>query len=166
MILDDGNQPIVLTAISDVSNILALALDDDEPWPTTGGIRGARTTINELVALGQKIRGGEWKVEHVSSEDIEKGILNTSWVPQFAHPAIPKEHWGAFSKEFVIDFFKAIKNGAWDVSDEFNKRYPEYRFSGLEEFLTEAWREKEDDGMVMRDMSEYASYGDAESMEE
>lgn len=139
IILDDGNQPIVLTAIADDSEILAAALEDPNPWPTVGGIRGCKTTINELLALGKKIRGGEWSVEYVKGEDIRKGELKTEWVPQMSHPVVPSEIKEQWSKEFLIMFFVGILNGAWDVSGEWNERLPEYQFQVAEAYLTEAW---------------------------
>jgi hypothetical protein len=142
MVLDGGDQPIVVTAISDISQMLALALDDPKPWPAVGGMRGARTTINELLELGKKIRGGEWQIEYVKGEDIEKGELKTSWVPPMTHPAIPDERRETFSREFVIMFFLGILRGAWDVSDQWNERHPDFKFVGLEEYLTKAWKGK------------------------
>jgi hypothetical protein len=142
MVLDDGDMPIVLTAVADVSGMLALALDDAKPWPTVGGIQGVKTNINEILALGKKVRGGEWNVEYVKSEDVEKGELKTSWIPVFDHPVIPVDSREAFSRSFVIDFFVAMKRGAWNVNDEFNQRFPEYKFVGLEEYLTKAWEGK------------------------
>lgn len=143
MVLDDGTQPIVLTAIQDDANILAKALDDTErPWPRVGGIRGCRTSINELVELGKKIRGGEWSVEYLKSEDVAQGVIKSSWIPPLSHPTIPKEQQEAFSKQFLVMFFGAIKSGAWDVSGEFNERYPDYHFMSAEEYLTKAWEGK------------------------
>jgi hypothetical protein len=46
------------------------------------------------------------------------------------------------SQEFVIQFFQAITNGSWDVSDEFNQRFPDYKFMSAEEYLTKAWEGK------------------------
>jgi hypothetical protein len=140
-VLDEGEHPLVITAAHDDSEILRLALEDERPWPKVGGIRGCRTTINELVAVGQKIRGGDWKIEHVSSEDVKKGELKTSWVPPVAHPAIPVEQRG-FAKEFVLQFFKTLHNGSWDVSDEFNQRFPDYKFMSTEEYMSKAWAGK------------------------
>ncbi|KAL5120592.1 hypothetical protein ACEQ8H_001611 [Pleosporales sp. CAS-2024a] len=140
MVLDDGTLPIVLTAISDVSEVLALALDDARPWPRVGGMQGVKTSINEIVAVGKKIRGSEWTVEYVKSEDMDKGQLKTSWVPQFSHPAIPADQHPAFSTMFVVCFFVAMKRGAWNVSREFNDMFPEFQFLGLEEYLAKAWK--------------------------
>ncbi|KAF2642291.1 NAD(P)-binding protein [Massarina eburnea CBS 473.64] len=142
MVLDKGDQPIAVTAIADISNMLALALEDERPWPNVGGMRGARTCINEILALGKKLRGGEWQVEYVKGEDIENDVLNTSWVPQMSHPVIPDDNREKFSKDFVIMFFKGILRGCWNVSDEWNQQFPEYKFVGLEEYLTKAWEGK------------------------
>jgi hypothetical protein len=143
MVLDDGNQPIVLTAIQDDAAILALALADTErPWPRVGGIRGCRTSINELVALGKEIRGGEWSIEQVSSADVAKGEIKVSWIPQLDHPTIPVEERESFSKLFLVMFFQAVARGAWDVSAEFNERFPDYKFMSIEEYLRKVWEGK------------------------
>ncbi|KAK7190888.1 hypothetical protein DPSP01_007850 [Paraphaeosphaeria sporulosa] len=143
MVLDGGDQPLAVTAIADISGMLDLALSSSAPWPTIGGMQGARTSINELLALGKKLRGGDWSVEHVRGEDIENGILTTSWIPIMSHPVIPQDDREAFSKEFVIMFFKGILRGAWDVSKEWNEKFPEYKFTGLEEYLGRAWEGKD-----------------------
>jgi hypothetical protein len=142
MVLDDGNYPMVVTPVSEASEVLELALSDHRPWPAVGGMQGCKTTNNEIVALGKKIRGGEWTIEYVKSEDIENGELKTSWIPFLTHPAIPVENREAFSKQFAIDFFKAMKIGAWEVGYEWNKRFPEYKPMGLEEYLRKAWEGK------------------------
>jgi hypothetical protein len=142
MVLDDGTQPIVLTAISDISKMLSLALSDSNPWPNIGGMRGYQTTINELLALGKKLRGGEWSIEHIKGADIEKEELKSGWVPQMSHPVIPNESREKFSVEFVVMFFQGILNGSWDVSDEWNQREAEFEFVGLEEYLSAAWKGK------------------------
>ncbi|XP_014560864.1 hypothetical protein COCVIDRAFT_88297 [Bipolaris victoriae FI3] len=143
MLLDEGDQPIVLTAMQDDAVILAKALKDTErPWPKLGGIRGCQTTINELIALGKKLRGGEWSIERVSGADIKEGKLKTSWIPQFSHPTMPEDQQDVFSKAFVVMFMQAILNGSWNVSAEWNERFPDHKFIGLEEYLTKAWEGK------------------------
>jgi hypothetical protein len=42
----------------------------------------------------------------------------------------------------VIQFFQAITKGSWDVSGEWNERFPEYKFMSAEEYLTKAWAGK------------------------
>jgi hypothetical protein len=36
----------------------------------------------------------------------------------------------------------AFSAGAFDGSDEWNTLLPEYKFTGIEEFLSDAWREE------------------------
>lgn len=139
IVLDGGGQQIVLTAIEDDSEVLARALEDERPWPVVGGIQGCKTTVNELLALGKKIRGGEWSVEYVKGEDIRRGELKTKWVPQMSHPVIPSENREQWSKDFLIMFLVGILNGAWNVSDEWNQRLPDYKFQDVETYLTKAW---------------------------
>jgi hypothetical protein len=142
IVLDDGNQPIVITAVQDDCEIIARALEDTRPWPKVGGIRGCRTSINELLALGKKIRGGDWNVEHIKSEDLAKGELKTSWLPLIEHPTVTNDAREQFSKHFLVTFLESLPRGAWDVSDEFNQRFPDYKFMSAEEYLTKAWEGK------------------------
>ncbi|KAF2466915.1 NmrA-like family protein-like protein [Lindgomyces ingoldianus] len=149
IILDSGDQPIILTAISDISSIITLALSDPRPWPPVGGIRGTQTSINELIALGKKLRGGRWTIEYVNSEDLDategEGLgerLKTTWVPRMSHPIIPEGKREAYSRVFVTMFLQGIARGAWDVSGEWNERFPEYNFWSAEEYLTRAWEGK------------------------
>ncbi|KAH8730309.1 NmrA-like family protein-like protein [Phaeosphaeriaceae sp. PMI808] len=142
ILMDEGDVPIVLTAIADIGEMVALAVEDEGVWPVVGGMTGVRTTIAEILALGKRVRGGEWQVEHVRSEDIQAGVLESSWVPRLEHPTIPEERKDELSRRFVIHFFAAMLNGSWEVGDEFNRRFPEYQFVGLEEYLTKAWEGK------------------------
>lgn len=142
LLLDDGDQPLVITAIQDDAEMLRRAVEDERPWPAMGGIRGCRTTINELFELAQKIRPGEWQVEHVKSEDIRRGELKTKWIPIMTHPVIPEEDREKYSPGFVIFFFNGILNGSWDVSDEWNQRFPDFKFISAEEYLVKAWEGK------------------------
>lgn len=142
IVLDDGEQPIVLTAVADDSEILARALEDERVWPVVGGVRGCCVTVNELVRLGREIRGGDWEVEYVKGEDIRRGELKTDWVPQVSHPSMQSEDGEQWSKDFLIMFLRGILDGAWYVSDEWNQRFPEYEFVGAEEYLRKAWEGK------------------------
>jgi hypothetical protein len=112
-VLDDGKQPIVLTALSDISEMLSLALSDSSPWPVVGGMCGCKTDLDEILAIGKKLKGGEWTIDHIKDDDIEKGELKSSWVPLFDHPTISVESREKFSKDFAVAAFQAILNGSW-----------------------------------------------------
>jgi hypothetical protein len=58
ILLDGGDEnALTLTTVQDLANVVAKAIDFEGEWPTIGGIRGTTTSIKELIALGEKIRG-------------------------------------------------------------------------------------------------------------
>lgn len=142
IVLDDGEQRFGVTTVADVSAMLERALSDERTWPVVGGMRGDTVSIREMLELGKRVRGGEWLVEYVKSEDVERGELKTSFVPQMAHPVIPLDQREKASVGFVVTFFRAMKMGCWDAGDAFNRLYPDYKFTGVEEYLVKAWEGK------------------------
>ena len=99
------------------------------------------------------IVGKPFKVETVTRADAQAGILKTSWVPAYSHQNISLDEIakmlpaGANAQEFLS---KAVVTGgllgnrdAWDVSDEWNKLLPQLKLTGIEEFLTDIWKDKE-----------------------
>ncbi|KAJ5294700.1 NAD(P)-binding protein [Penicillium antarcticum] len=81
---------ITFTAVKDLANVVAGAIDFEGEWPVVGGIRGTNISIGQLLALGEKVRGYQrFLVEKVKAEELEKGTWQTSWVPKVDHPSIP-----------------------------------------------------------------------------
>ncbi|KAH7125664.1 NmrA-like family protein-like protein [Dendryphion nanum] len=143
ILLEDGDIPINFTSAHDVSEILRRAIEDPRPWPVVGGIQGCRTTMASILELGKRLRGGEWTVERVTVEDIKRGDLKTEWVPKMDHQAIPVDYQEVYSRKFVITFLQAMIRGAWEVSGEWNERFPEYKFVEPEGLLGGIWGEKD-----------------------
>jgi uncharacterized protein YbjT (DUF2867 family) len=54
----DGNMKLVYTAVEDVGEFVAKALNVPGEWPPTLRIVGARVTHNELVKIAESVRGG------------------------------------------------------------------------------------------------------------
>ncbi|KAE8394149.1 hypothetical protein BDV23DRAFT_147960 [Aspergillus alliaceus] len=144
ILLDGGDDDyLTLTTVQDVANVVARAVDFEGEWPVVGGIRGTDVTIRQLVALGEKVRGGApFKIERVKAQDLENGAWKTSWVPKLDHPSIPPEQVDVFSRVIVVGFLRAIAAKAYNISDEWNRLLPDYKFTQAEEFLTEAWHGK------------------------
>lgn len=57
IIPEDGDAPITLTTVRDMSQLVAQALEYNGVWPTVGGMQGTVTTVSGLIALGEKLRG-------------------------------------------------------------------------------------------------------------
>lgn len=79
---------------------------------------------------------GPLEIEKVSRADLEASKLNTSWIPTIDHPSIPPEQRSRELSEMVIArTMLASINGAWVVSDEWNKLLPHLTFTKVDEFL-------------------------------
>lgn len=56
--LDDD---IVYTSVEDIANVVTQAVDYEGEWPEVGGICGEKTTIRQLLKLGEDIRGKNYQ---------------------------------------------------------------------------------------------------------
>jgi len=86
------------------------------------------------------LRTGPFEVEKVSKNDILSGKLTTSWAPDISHPSIPPEQrTPEFSRIITASFIATSLQGAWVVSDEWNKLLPQLKLTTIEEFLHKYW---------------------------
>jgi hypothetical protein len=68
--------------------------------------------------------------------------LKTSWTLGKKHEAVTDEVAPGFFTAVPIGILLSSVKGAWDVSDEFNRLFPDYEFAGVETFLTKVWEGK------------------------
>ncbi|KAJ5113592.1 hypothetical protein N7456_002126 [Penicillium angulare] len=143
---------ITLTTVQDLAHVVAMAIIFEGKWPIVGGVKGTDISLQQLIALGQKIRspygtdlgaGGEpFQVETVKLHDLQSKKWSASWTPKFSHPAIPPEFVSeTLSKRVVSDMLLGMSAGCFKVSDEWN-RLLEYESTPIEDFLLEAWSGK------------------------
>ncbi|KAM0234860.1 hypothetical protein ACHAPO_006224 [Fusarium lateritium] len=139
LLVDDGEAVISLITAQDAAKVTALAVEYEEEWPIISGIKGADITLNDLVVLGETIRGKPFTVEKLKSKDLLAGEVKAPWLPLPEHPSIPV----AVRKELAANMVKGIligfQDGAFQVSDEWNKLLPNFKFTQPNEFLTKAW---------------------------
>ncbi|OJI82976.1 hypothetical protein ASPTUDRAFT_31008 [Aspergillus tubingensis CBS 134.48] len=139
---DDGTR-ITLTAVQDIARVVARAVEYEGEWPVVGGIQGSNISIGEFIALGERARGGlPFTIERVKAEDLEAGTWETSWTPTVEHPSIPPEQAAVASKYMTSRILLAVNAGSYAVSDEWNSLLPDFEFTPVEKFLTEAWKGK------------------------
>lgn len=74
-------------------------------------------------------------------KDLEAGNLKTSWTLETKHPSISEEQAADALKSVLIGMLLSGAKGAWDVSDEFNRILPDYKFTQIEEFLAGVWED-------------------------
>ncbi|KAF1969696.1 NAD(P)-binding protein [Bimuria novae-zelandiae CBS 107.79] len=146
IMLEGGDDSRVnFVTVQDLAHIVAKAVDYEGEWPIEGGVRGTEITMGELLALSKKVRGGTFDVTKLQRSDILAGEWKASWVPVIDHPAMKalgKEALDAMSKHITGRVLLAMEAGGYVVNDNWNRLIPEYQFTKLEPFLTEAWRGK------------------------
>ncbi|KUJ21528.1 NAD(P)-binding protein [Mollisia scopiformis] len=146
-IVVEGHEDAVmtLTTVQDIAGIVARAVDVDGEWPVKGGIMGNRATVSEIIAIGEKVRGGPFAIDKVKHEDLEAGVLKTSWGLGKRHPSLTAEQQDQLAgvlKGVLVGTLLSCVKGAWDVGDGWNQRLPDYAFSKMEGFLATVWEGK------------------------
>jgi hypothetical protein len=85
------------------------------------------------------MEGKPFELNKVKLEDLEVGVLKTTWIPEIRHPSVTQDQIAAVSKIIIIGMLVSISKGAWTVSDEWNRLLPDYKFTEVEEFLSDVW---------------------------
>ncbi|KAI1085985.1 NAD(P)-binding protein [Rostrohypoxylon terebratum] len=134
---------ITLTAIADIAKIVARAVEYEGTWPKIGGIRGNRVTFSQILEIGEKIRGRPFAIDKVKVEDLENGELKTNWNIEAIHQMVSADQAAAFLKAVSIGILLSSSKGAWDISDDMNRLFPDFEFTSIEKFLTGIWEGKE-----------------------
>lgn len=133
---------MTFTTVQDLAGVVAKAVDLTDEWPTIGGISGNRVSVSQLLTVGQKIRGRPFAVDAVKLGDLGDGKLKTSWSLEARHPSFTGKEAEEALKNVLIGMLVSSAKGGWDVSDEFNQLLPDYKFTKIEEFLTNVWEGK------------------------
>jgi hypothetical protein len=56
-IVVDEDAVMTLTTVADTAAVIALAVDYEGKWPTTGGISGNKVTVSQILEIGSRVRG-------------------------------------------------------------------------------------------------------------
>ncbi|KAI8960242.1 NAD(P)-binding protein [Daldinia sp. FL1419] len=132
---------IVWTTVQDIAGIVCRAVEYEGEWPAIGGISGTRATIRELLRLGEVI-GKPLKVEWLKKADLEAEIRKVGDISLPDLRAATPEQVNAFLQAAPARILIGISRGAYDITDEWNRIFPDYKFTQLEEFLKSVWGSK------------------------
>jgi hypothetical protein len=86
--------------------------------------------------------GQPFAIETVQLSDLEAGKLNMTWKLAARHRSISDKEAEEMQKQIMIGMLISACKGAWAVSDELNQLFPDYEFTGMEEFLEGIWAGK------------------------
>ncbi|OAQ64752.1 NmrA-like family protein [Pochonia chlamydosporia 170] len=135
-----GEQSLItLTTIQDIARIVCQAIEYEGEWPVIGGISGSEVTLQQLIALGERIRGKRFRVDVLEVNDLKAEKVASSWMPGVRHPSISEEEFAAMTAKLTSGLVLAFSTGAWKVSDEWNSLLPDYKFTQVAEFLDDVW---------------------------
>ncbi|KFA60217.1 hypothetical protein S40285_07327 [Stachybotrys chlorohalonatus IBT 40285] len=131
------------TLVEDIVNIVARAVEYEGKWPTIGGISGDRLSPRQQLRIGEAVRGTPFTVDWLEMEDLEAGNLKSEHYLKVDLPSTAADQVEAFSKFATMKILIASSLGLWTVTDEWNRIFPDYKFTKAEEFLTKVWAGKE-----------------------
>lgn len=81
-------------------------------------------------------------MDRLKAADLEAGQLNASWKAESGHAAFQSEEFEAMAAFLMSGVLLGLSAGALNVSDEWNRLLPDYKFTSAEDFLAEAWSGK------------------------
>ncbi|TPX14637.1 uncharacterized protein E0L32_005329 [Thyridium curvatum] len=139
-IVVDGHEDAILTltTVSDLSEIIARAVEYEGAWPRHGGIRGNRLTFSDILRIGETVRG-HFDVDKVYLEDLRAGNLKTSWGLEAVHHAVSDDQAAELLRAVSIGILLSSVEGAWDSSDSMSRLFPDFKFTTAHDFLVRAW---------------------------
>ncbi|KIV87260.1 hypothetical protein PV11_02815 [Exophiala sideris] len=133
---------ITLTTVQDLAAVVAKAVDFEGEWPIVGGIRGNSIAVSKILEIGERVRDGPFTVDAVKMDDLEAGNFTASWKLEASHPSVSEEEATKMMKTVLVGMLLSSAKGAWEVSDEWNQLFPEFKFTEIEDFLRNVWQEK------------------------
>jgi hypothetical protein len=90
---------------------------------------GSRTTWNELIKLGEQVRGKKFNVKRTSVDEALK-----KRDPNSPHPMA----------NFMFDVFRAVCQNEFDFDATLNQKFPEIVPTTINEFVNQWWGGKEE----------------------
>ncbi|KAL0936813.1 NmrA-like family protein [Colletotrichum truncatum] len=138
VVVEDGSASMCFTAAADVGKVVARAIQSDEPWPVEGGIVGEKVTMSDLVKIGEKVTGKSFEVHTVKAADLEAGEWKATWQPTF-NEALSAGDTKKLVVPFISGWALGIYKGLIDLEPDWNRRFPNIKFTSVEEMLNAAW---------------------------
>ncbi|KKK15762.1 hypothetical protein P175DRAFT_0428272 [Aspergillus ochraceoroseus IBT 24754] len=133
----DGNDVIGMTYTYDMAAFIARLLHVEE-WPEFSVIVGDDITYNQLIELGEQVRGKKFRVVHDSPEQIKEGNVTVPPMPEgleYTQEEL-RETTALVSRltiAQVFDFPAGIRS---------NSKFPDLKLVQVKEFIDNAWKGK------------------------
>jgi hypothetical protein len=121
-----GDELINVTLLEDMAKFVAASLDM-ETWQPHSGVIGSRTSWNEIVRLGEKIRGHKFDVKRQTIEEIL---------------ATKKPDSTDLLDSFYQDAMVQFAQGEVEYQPTLNECFPQIKLTKIDEFIEKWWKDK------------------------
>jgi dTDP-4-dehydrorhamnose reductase len=121
-----GDEPINVTLLEDVAKFVAASLEL-EKWEAYSGVIGSRTSWNEIIRLGEKVRGQKFDVQR---QTIEEMLATRN--PQ------PTDLLENLYQDAMVQFAQ----GEVEYQATLNECFPHFKLTNIEEFIEKWWSDK------------------------
>ncbi|KAI8711354.1 hypothetical protein NCS52_01398500 [Fusarium sp. LHS14.1] len=125
-----GDEKFTVTYSEDLARFIVRLIDSDEKWPERGFLSGSDISINELIAIAEKIRGSKFEIVHDSVEKLQNGDATV-----LCHPEEVTEDQ---FKPMLAGLCQMILAGACVLPNDerrLDKMFPEIPLTSVEEIL-------------------------------
>lgn len=126
-IVGTGDEPLCITRADDVGKFVAAALDLDK-WDEKMGMVGSRTTWNQIIKMGEQVRGKKFNVKYTTIDET----LKQSKLPSTNRMV-----------KFMKEVFVTMAQGECNFEATLNTKFPDIQPMKIEEFLKKWWDTKE-----------------------
>ncbi|KAL2672141.1 hypothetical protein Neosp_012839 [[Neocosmospora] mangrovei] len=129
-----GDEKFTVTYSEDLARFIVRLIDSDERWPERGFLSGSDISINELIAIAEKIRGSKFEIAHDSAEKLQSGDATVLWHPE----EMTEDQF----KPMLAGLCQMILAGACVLPDDerrLDKMFPEIPLTSVEEILVKSW---------------------------
>jgi acetolactate synthase small subunit len=118
-----GDEPINVTLLEDVAKLVAASLDLDK-WEPYSGMIGSRTSWNEIVRLGEKVRGQKFDVKQQTIEE-----MLTTRNPN------PTDLLDNLYQDAMVQFVR----GEVEYQSTLNECFSQIKLTKIDEFIEKWW---------------------------
>ncbi|KAG5766774.1 hypothetical protein H9Q72_005146 [Fusarium xylarioides] len=132
-----GNDKFTVTYSEDLARFIARLIDTDEKWPQHGFLSGSDISVNELIAIAERIRGSKMDIIYDPIDKLERGDATILWHPE----DVTEEEF----KPLLAGLCRMIVAGACILPDDdrrLDKRFPDVPLTSVEEIIVKAWAGK------------------------
>lgn len=126
-----GNEVLSMTYSKDVARFVDRLVDEDE-WPEVSIVSGSDTTLNEMVAIAERVTGDKFNVTYDSLEELKAGKATVVSKSDGSYNGIDPVMIAAIVGT-------SLAEGKAMLPKDGRLAFPDIQPMSVEELITQAW---------------------------